>query len=100
MVISVMYFERFRVKKLEDYFKSKGIPVEPMKLRELRVSKITEMLEGFSLIDQRTRSLMDEARRERNEIVHEIANPDTIDKGKAKKMIEKAIECLQALRAA
>lgn len=31
VVVSVTYFERFGLEKLSDYFKSKGIPVEPPK---------------------------------------------------------------------
>lgn len=100
IVVSVMYFERFGTDRLKDYFKSKGIPIEPMKLEHISVRKITAMLEGFDLIDHRTHSLMGEVCEGRNKIVHEITNPDAIDKSKAKATIEKAIECLKALKVA
>jgi hypothetical protein len=99
VVVSVMYFERYGIKKLEGYFKSKDIPVEPMKLEDISLSKIMSMLEGFGLIDHRTHSLMGEICTERNTIVHRIGSPDAIDEGKAKATIEKAIDCLKALGA-
>ena len=100
VIVSVIYFERFGTSRLIDYFKSKGIPIEPMRLENIHLSKIIAMLEGFGLIDHRTHSLMGEVCKERNRIVHEITNPDTVDKSKAKETIEKAIECLKALRVA
>jgi len=100
VVMSVMYFERFGTSRLIDYFKSKGIPIEPMRLENIHLSKITAMLEGFGLIDHRTHSLMGEVCEARNRIVHKITNPDTVNKSKAKETIEKAIECLKALQVA
>ncbi|MGB8781018.1 MAG: hypothetical protein WCD81_10275 [Candidatus Bathyarchaeia archaeon] len=99
VVVSVMYFERFGTSKLQEYFKSKGIRLEPMKLQNMHLSKIMAMLEGFDLIDHRTHSLMGEVCKERNEIVHELSHPDAINEDKAKETIEKAIECLKALGA-
>lgn len=97
LVVSVSYFEYFGAKKLEEYFQSKGIPVIPMKIKEMRVAKITALLEGFGLISHEIHSSMGEVCEERNKVVHKLSNPDTIDKSKAKEMIEKAIECLEAL---
>lgn len=99
VIVSVMYFERYGTKKLESYFKDKGIPVEPLRLEDISLSKVMSMLEGFGLINHRTHSLMGEVCTERNIIVHRIGSPDAIDQDKAKATIEKAIECLKALGA-
>lgn len=99
VVVSVMYFERFGVDRLKEYFKSKDIPLEPMEIEDLRLKTILRMLEGFGIIDQPTHSSMGEVRRERNDIVHKLRHPDAIDEGKARKTIEKAMECLKALGA-
>ena len=99
VVVSVMYFERFGVDRLKEYFKSKGIPLEPMKIENLRLPAIMRMLEGFGIISDSIHSLMGEVRKERNYIVHKLRHPDAIDENKARKTIEKAIECLKALGA-
>ena len=97
VVVSVMYFERFGIERLKEYFKSKSIPIEPLKIEGLRLPVIMRMLEGFGIITQRIHSLMGEVCKERNEIAHKLKHPDAIDKTKTKKTIEKAIECLKAL---
>jgi len=97
LIVSVMYFERFGIEKLQEYFKSKNVPLEPMKVEDLRLPLILRMLEGFGIISQPTHSLMGEVCKERNNIVHKLKHPDAIDENRAKKAIEKAIECLKAL---
>jgi hypothetical protein len=97
VVVSVMYFERFGIDKLEDYFKHKNVPSTPITTPSLNLQKILRMLEGFDIIDPRIHSLMGEVCKVRNEIVHKLRNPDAINEEQAKETIEKAIECLKAL---
>lgn len=99
VVVSVMYFERFGIDRLKGYFKSKDIPLEPMKIEKLQLPAIMRMLEGFGIINHRIHSLMGEVCKERNHIVHELRHPDAIDENNARRTIEKAIECLKALGA-
>lgn len=95
--MSVMYFERVCFQELKKYFEAKGVPLRPMKLEKQSVSKMMSMLEGFDVIPQPIHSLMGEVVELRNDIVHELRNPDEIDEKKARETIEKAIKCLIAL---
>jgi hypothetical protein len=100
--VSVTYFERFGLEKLSDYFKSKGVPVEPLNLERLKIPAMTRMLERFGIIDNKTHSRMIEVNQVRNKIVHPhtvhgLKDPDAINGSEAKKAIETAIECLKAL---
>lgn len=97
VIVAVMYFERFGKDKLKQYFKSKEIPLEPLKINNLRVKRVWELLEGFDIITHDTHSLMGEVCKQRNDIVHKLRHPDEIDEEKAKIAIEKAIKCLKAL---
>lgn len=97
VIASVMYFERFGIERLKEYFKSKDVPLEPIKIENLRISTIMRMLEGFGIISHRIHCLMGEVNKERNDIVHKLRHPDALDEEKARKAIKKAIECLQAL---
>lgn len=97
VIVAVMYFERFGSDGLENYFKSKNVPTAPVNIQNLKVQTIVKMLEGFGVIDHRIHSLMGEVCKVRNDVVHKLRNPDTIDEAQTKEAIEKAIECLKAL---
>ena len=99
VVVSVIYFERFGIDRLKEYFNSKNVPLDALKVESLRLQIIMRMLEGFSIIDHHIHSLMGEVCQYRNTIVHELRHPDAIDENKVKATIEKAIECLKALGA-
>jgi protein tyrosine phosphatase len=97
VVVSVTYLERYGIDKLKKYFKTQGVPLEPMGLERLTFDKMTRMLEGFGIIDHHTHSQMNEVNVERNKIVQELRHPDALDKNEAEKTINKAISCLKAL---
>ena len=97
VVVSVAYFERFGLEKLKGYFKSKGVPVEPLNLERLNIPAMTNMLERFGIIDNQTHSRMIEVNRVRNKIVHRLTHPDSINESETRIAIEQAIVCLKAL---
>jgi len=99
VIVSVMYFERFGLRRIKEYFESKSIPLKPMEIENLRLSTILLMLKGFQIISPKIHDLMGEVCKERNHIVHKMQHPDAIEETKARKTIEKAIECLKALGA-
>lgn len=98
-IVSVMFFERYGAEKLKEYFTSKGVPIEPLNIDKMKVSSIMRLLQGFSIIDCGTHGKICEVIKERNDIVHELDYPDSIDEQKLRNIIQKAIECLKTLGA-
>lgn len=97
VIVSVMYFEYLGSEKLKQYFKSKNVPLEPLDIDKLSVSKTMHLLQGFGLIGKGTHSKISEVISERNKMVHELQHPDSLDELKAKSTISKAIECLKEM---
>ena len=97
VVVSAMYLERYGVDELKKYFILKKVPLDPLNLDELYLSKIIDWLCGFGIIKPHIKGWMDEVRKERNSIVHELRSPDMLDTDKANDIIYKAIQCLNFL---
>jgi len=97
VIVSVMYFEYLGSERLKQYFRSKNVPLEPLNIDKLSVSKTMHLLQGFGLISNGTHSKICEVISERNKIVHELQHPDSLNEGKARSIINKAIECLREM---
>jgi hypothetical protein len=94
VVLSATYFEHFGLEKLKE--KYRGM-IDPQKIENLSLEQIIMFLHISGLIDQPTYSRMIEVKNARNNLVHEPWANVVMTPEEAKKIIEKAIECLKFL---
>jgi hypothetical protein len=97
VIVSVMYFEYLGGERLKQYFSSKDVPLEPLRIDQLSVSKVMHLLRGFGVISNGAHSKICQVVSERNKIVHELQHPDSLDENRARSVINKAIECLKEM---
>jgi hypothetical protein len=71
---------RFDVERLEQFFSERNVPTKPLELDRLTLDKIRQWLFGFELISDSISAKWGDIGNFRNEIVHELKNPDLIDK--------------------
>ena len=96
IVLSTTFFEGIGIKLLSSYFKHQ---ISDKRIEHLRLEQIIMFLYSSGIIDQPTYSKMIEVRDFRNKIVHfeELFTEIKLQPEKAKKIIEKAIDCLLPL---
>jgi len=94
VVLSATYFEHFGLEKLKE--KYRGV-IDPQKIENLSLEQIIMFLYISGLIDQPTYSKMIEVKNARNDLVHKPWEHVAMTPEDAKKLIEKAIECLKYL---
>lgn len=99
VVMSTSFLERFGVERLVEYFKGKKVSVKPLELERLSLDKIRQWLLGYGIITEDISAKWGEIGKFRNDVVHQLKNPDLIDKKRAIRTIELAIECLEILGA-
>ena len=94
VVLSATFFENFGAEKLKKKYHGR---IDPKRIENLPLEQIIMSLYISGLIDQPTYSKMIEVKRKRDGLVHTPWANVAMDPAEAKKLIEKAIECLKFL---
>lgn len=93
IVMATTFFEIFGLERLKENFKGK---ISGKRLENLGLEQIILLLHGCGIIDQKTYTKMMEVRKVRNKVVHSPFDYEIKDTD-ARKIIEKAIDCLKSL---
>jgi len=97
IIMSATFFERLGIKKLKEHFQSNGINVDQERIERLELERIIIFLYGCGAIDQNTYAQMFQIKNKRDDLVHKVMPTFELNDGEAKRLIEKAIECVKKL---
>lgn len=96
IVLSKEYLENYLYYRLRNYLGSKRIRAYPF-LKGMPLWKMAWILKELRVIDDKTYSLIREVNAYRNKMLHEYDLPEQIEPKEAKRIIEKAMECFEAI---
>lgn len=97
VALSTVYLEEEAIRRVRIYLGRKRVKRPYAFLEGLRLARASRILEKLDIIDHKTHSLIGEINAYRNKIVHQERTPDVINPDEAKDIIEKALECLDAI---
>jgi hypothetical protein len=94
VILAATLLESLSSTRLKVYLEGK---VDPDRVDRLSFEQTIMFLFGSGIISQPTYSKMMEIREERNKLVHKVRSQYKLDPQKAERLIQRAIECFEAL---
>lgn len=97
IVMSTAFFEHYGIKKIKDHFDQRGIHISEDKIERLPLKEIILFLHGLGLATEQTYSKMFEVKETRDSLVHDISAKYQLTQDGGRRILRKAIECMEDL---